>query len=184
MLRLMLLCCSAALLAQSPKYHVGRAPTPEEIKAEDISIPPDGTGLPEGSGTAAQGKDVFERRCGNCHGAKGQGGDEGALVGGQGTINSPKPVKTVGSYWPYATTLWDYIHRAMPFKQPGMLSNDQVYAVSAYILYLNGIVKENDVLDAKTLPQVKMPNRDNFIPDPRPDTGAKKAGKVAKPAAR
>ena len=160
--------------AQSPKYGVGRPPTAEEIKTWDISVFPDGTGLPEGSGTAAQGKDVYERRCAECHGNNGEGGEQGALVGGVGSLDSAKPVKTVVSYWPYATTLWDYTNRSMPFDTPGVLTNDQMYAVVAYVLFLGEVVGENDVLDAKTLPEVKMPNRDGFIPDDRPDAGAAK----------
>src|ERR1041385_5234672 len=100
----LLVCLAAgAMLAQSPKYGVGRPASPEEIKAWDISIPPDGTGLPEGSGTAAQGKDVYASKCAKCHGGQAQGGDEAALVGGQASLRGPKPLKTVGSYWPYAT---------------------------------------------------------------------------------
>jgi S-disulfanyl-L-cysteine oxidoreductase SoxD len=173
MLKLWLL----VILAQSPQYHVGHAPTAEEIKAWDISVAPDGTGLPEGSGTAAQGKEIYATKCSKCHGSQGQGGDEGPLAGGKGTLSSPKPLKTVGSYWPYATTLFDYINRAMPFKQPGTLTHNQVYAVVAHVLFLNGIVGENDVLNATTLAQVKMPNRNGFVRDPRPDVGPKSAKK-------
>src|SRR5215470_12432079 len=151
----------AILLAQSPKYGVGRPATPEEVKSWDISIPPDGTGLPEGSGTAVQGKEVYASKCAKCHGGQGQGGDEGPLVGGQGTLRTLKPV---GSFWPYATTLFDYTRRAMPFKQPGTLTANQVYAVVAHVLFLNGIIGENAVMDAKSLPQVKMPNRGGFVP--------------------
>ena len=160
-----------ALFAQSAKYGVGRAPSPDEIRQWDSSVAPDGTGLPEGSGTAAQGREVYTNRCSKCHGAKGEGGDSVALAGGQGTLKSPKPLRTVGSYWPYATTIWDYINRAMPFKNPGVLSHDQVYAVTAYVLFLNGLVAQNAVLDAKTLPKVQMPNRNGFVADPRPDVG-------------
>jgi len=167
------LAAAAVMLAQSPKYGVGRAPTADEVKAWDISYPPDGTGLPEGSGTPAQGKEVYASKCAKCHGGQAQGGDDAALVGGKGTLASAKPLRTVGSYWPYATTLFDYVHRAMPFKQPGTLTPNQVYAVSAFILYLNGIVAENAVMDAKSLPQVKMPNRSGFVSDPRPDVGPK-----------
>ncbi|MBS1825247.1 MAG: cytochrome c [Acidobacteria bacterium] len=161
----------AAAWGQSPKYGVGRAPTAEEVKAWAITVFPDGRGLPEGSGTAAEGKDVYERRCQRCHGSEGKGGDEPPIVGGKGTIATPKPLKTVGSYWPYATTLFDYIRRAMPFKDPGMLTANQTYAVSAYILQQNGLIGANEAMNAKTLPQVKMPNKDGFIADPRPDTG-------------
>jgi S-disulfanyl-L-cysteine oxidoreductase SoxD len=178
MLRLILLVgVTAALFGQSAKYGVGRAPTAEELKAFDISVAPDGTGLPEGSGTAAQGKELYASKCAKCHGAQGQGGDEAALAGGQGTLRTPKPLKTVGSYWPYATTLFDYIHRAMPFKQPGTLTANQTYALCAHILHLNGIVAENAVMDAKSLPQVKMPNRNGFVADPRPDVGPRRAKK-------
>jgi len=165
---ILLLAIGGAIFAQSPKYAVGRAPTAEEVKSWDISVAPDGTGLPEGSGTAAQGKDVYATKCAKCHGAQGQGGDEGPLAGGQGTLRGPKPLKTVGSFWPYATTLFDYTNRAMPFKQPGTLTHNQVYAVVAHILRLNGIIGAHDVMNAKTLPQVKMPNRNGFVPDPRP----------------
>jgi len=170
-----LLC--AALLAQSPKYGVGRTPAPEEIRAMDISILPDGTGLPEGQGTAAEGREVYARRCARCHGPKGQGGDEpkqSPLVGGRGTLKSPKPLKTVGSYWPYAPSVWDYVNRAMPLDRPGTLTHNQVYSLVAFIFSMNGIIGENDVLDAKTLAKIRMPNRDGFVPDPRPDVGKKK----------
>jgi cytochrome c len=177
MLRILVLALTGACIAfgQSPKYGVGHAPTAEEVQALDISVAPDGTGLPEGSGTVAQGKDLYASKCAKCHGNQGQGGDEAALVGGQGTLRSPKPLKTVGSYWPNTTTLFDYIRRAMPFKQPGTLTPNQVYALCAHILNLNGIVPENAVMDAKTLPQVKMPNRNGFVSDPRPDVGPKRA---------
>jgi cytochrome c len=165
-----LIAFAAPVFAQ--KYGVGRPPTAEEAKKWDLSIGPDGSGLPEGSGTAVEGKQVFERRCQRCHGAGGVGGDEPPLVGGQGTLATPKPLKTVGSFWPYATTLFDYIRRAMPFKQPGTLNDAQVYAVTAYILHLNKIVGENQSMDAKALAAVKMPNREGFTADPRPDTGA------------
>ena len=152
------------------KYGGGRAATAEEVKSADIGILPDGTGLPAGKGTATEGKEVFSRRCSKCHGAKAEGGDEAPLVGGKGTLNTAKPLKTIGSYWPYATTLFDYINRAMPFNQPGILTPDQVYSVSAYLLNLNGIIGESEVMDATSLPKVKMPNRDGFVKDPRPDT--------------
>lgn len=174
---LLALVIACSVLAESPKYAVGRAPTPEEVKAWDISVASDGTGLPKGSGTPAQGKDVYASKCAKCHGGQGQGGDDAPLVGGQGTLRSPKPLKTVGSYWPYATTLFDYINRAMPFKQPGTLTPNQVYAVVAHVLFLNGIIAENAVMDSKTLPQVKMPNRNGFVRDSRPDVGAKRAKK-------
>jgi S-disulfanyl-L-cysteine oxidoreductase SoxD len=175
-----LLLLSAPIWAQSPTYGVGRAATSEEIRAWDSSVAPDGAGLPEGSGTAAQAQEVYTNRCSRCHGSKGEGGDNEALVGGVGSLTSPKPLRTVGSYWPYATTIWDYIHRAMPFNQPGILTHDQVYQLTALLLYWNGIIGENDVMNAKTLPQVKMPNRNGFVPDPRPDVGPAKSNQAKK----
>ena len=165
------------LLAQSPKYGVGRTPSPEEIRAMDISILPDGTGLHEGQGTAVEGREVYARRCARCHGPKGEGGDEpkqSPLVGGRGSLKTPKPLKTVGSYWPYAPTVWDYVNRAMPLDRPGTLTHNQVYSLVAFIFSMNGIIGENDVLDAKTLSKIRMPNRDGFVPDVRPDVGKKK----------
>jgi cytochrome c len=166
--------------AQSPTYHVGRAATPDELKAIDIDVRPDGRGLLPGRGTAAQGKQVFAARCATCHGATGREGPQDVLVGGRGTLKSPKPLKTVGSYWPYATTVWDYVHRAMPFDRPGTLTVDDVYAATAYVLFLNGIVGEQDVIDQNTLPKIVMPNRDGFVGDPRPDVGAPPQAKPAR----
>jgi mono/diheme cytochrome c family protein len=160
-----------ALAAQSPKYGVGRPPTPEQIRDLGAAIAPDGSGLPEGSGTVAAGREVLAARCSKCHGEKGEGAVGPVLVGGQGTLATAKPLKTVGSYWPYATTVWDYINRAMPFDQPGLLKPPEVYAVVAYILNLNGIIANDQVMDAKSLPKVKMPNRDGFVADRRPDVG-------------
>jgi S-disulfanyl-L-cysteine oxidoreductase SoxD len=158
---LVALCGAAA--AQSP--NLGKAISPDDLATWDISIGPDGAGLPPGSGTPQQGEAVFTMKCQACHNAKGAGQPNDRLVGGQGSLPGDKPaIKTVGSYWPYATTLFDYIRRAMPFPQSKSLSNDEVYAVAAYILNLNGVIGENETLDAKTLPQVKMPNRDGFIP--------------------
>lgn len=141
---------------------LGSTPAPELIEAWNIDIAPDGENLPPGSGSVAEGERIFAQQCAVCHGEDGTGGQMDRLVGGQGTLASDKPVKTVGSYWPYATTLFDYIHRAMPFPNPQSLSADQVYAVSAYILHLNGIVPADAVMDRQTLPQVRMPNRDGF----------------------
>jgi len=161
----------AGVFAQSPTFGVGRAPTPEELKAIDIDVTPDGKGLVAGRGTAAAGKDVYTRRCETCHGPTGKEGPQDVLAGGQGSLATPRPQKTVGSYWPYATTLWDYIRRAMPFDHPSTMSIDDVYATTAYVLYLNGIVGERDVLNETTLPQINMPNRNGFTSDPRPDVG-------------
>ena len=161
---------SLLLGGQLPGYGVGRTPTPEEIDSWDVIVGPEGKELPPGEGTAMAGREVFSLRCAECHGTEGQGADKGEpLVGGAQTLTSPKPLKTVGSYWPYATTVWDYVSRAMPFDRPGTLTDDQVYAVVAYLLYLNGIVGEEEVINAATLPEVRMPNRDGFVADPRPD---------------
>jgi cytochrome c len=164
----------ATVGAQSAKYGVGRPPTPEELRDIGSAIGPDGTGLPEGSGTVAAGRELFAAQCARCHGPNGEGDVGARLVGGQGTLRSPRPLRTVGSFWPYATTLWDYINRAMPFDKPSLLKPSEVYAVVAYVLNMNGIVGENDVMDAKSLPKVRMPNRDGFVADPRPDVGSTK----------
>jgi mono/diheme cytochrome c family protein len=161
-------------LAQSPTYGVGRAPTAEELKKIDIDVLPDGEGLPRGTGTAAAGKQIYTAKCLTCHGPTGQEGPQEILAGGRGSLATSKPVKTVGSYWPYATTLFDYIRRAMPFDHPGTLATDDIYAVSAYVLFLNGIVHEHDVLNEATLPKIEMPNRSGFVADPRPDLPRKK----------
>ena len=168
---LALMGAAAMAAAQSPKLEVGRPATPEEIRDLGSAIAPDGTGLPEGSGTVAEGRQVFAARCAMCHGPNAEGAVGPRLVGGQGTLATPKPIKTVGSFWPYATTLWDYINRAMPFDQPGLLKPSEVYAVAAHLLNLNGIIRDDQVMDAKSLPNVKMPNRDGFVADPRPDVG-------------
>lgn len=151
------------------RYGIGREATSAEIAGWNIDIGRDGAALPPGSGSVERGRIVFSEQCAACHGDSGQGGVGDRLVGGQGTLASPKPIRTVGSYWPYAPTLFDYIRRAMPQNAPQSLSNEDVYAVSAYILSLNGIVSANAVLDAKSLAAVKMPNRDGFVSDPRPD---------------
>jgi S-disulfanyl-L-cysteine oxidoreductase SoxD len=142
---------------------LGRAATPAEISGWDVSIPPDGSGLPPGRGTAAAGARVYAAHCQSCHGERGAGQPNDRLVGGQGTLAGPAPVRTIGSYWPYATTVFDYVRRAMPYHQPQSLTADEVYAVTAYLLSLNGIIAESDVMDAQTLPRVTMPNRDRFI---------------------
>ena len=157
-----LLVLSSAALAEGPG--LGRVATPDEIASWDVSIGPDGAGLPPGRGTPKQGETVFAKKCVACHGEKGAGKPNDQLVGGRGSLTGEQaPVKTVGSFWPYATTLFDYVRRAMPLNAPKSLSNDEVYAVSAYILQLNGIIGEADATDAQTLPQVQMPNRDGFI---------------------
>src|SRR5215467_4814530 len=143
--------------------NLGRPATPAEVAGWDISISPEGTELPPGSGTPGQGAVVYGQKCQACHGEKGAGQPNDRLVGGQGSLASASPVRTIGSYWPYATTVFDYVRRAMPYTQSQSLTNDEVYAVTAYLLQLNGIIGAKDVMNAQTLPQVRMPNRDNFI---------------------
>ena len=162
------LASAASAQAQSP-YGIGRSATPAEVAGWNIDIDRDGHNLPPGSGSVSHGHEVFDQQCAACHGAKGEGSLGDKLVGGQGTLATPKPVRTVGSYWPYAPTLFDYIRRAMPQSAPQSLSDEDVYAVSAYILYLNGLMPADATLDAKTLSAVKMPNRSMFVGDPRPD---------------
>ena len=160
---LLALASSTAVAAEGP--NLGQPITEKEVGAWDINAMPDGTGLPPGSGTSTQGAKVYaDRGCALCHGEKGSGGPSGPLVGG-GPLNTTDrdPVKLIGNYWPYATTIFDYTRRAMPWQQPKTLTDDEVYALTAYILALNKIIGENDVISAETLPKVKMPNRDGFI---------------------
>ena len=159
---------ASATRAESP-YGIGRSATPEEIAGWNIDVGRDGSNLPPGSGTAGQGRDIYLQKCASCHGADGEGAVGDRLVGGQGTLATAKPVRTVGSYWPYAPTLFDYIRRAMPQNAPQSLSNEEVYAVSAYVLSLNGLLPADATLVAKTLAGIKMPNRGMFVEDPRPD---------------
>ena len=155
--------CSALLQAQ--EFQVGTTPAPQEIKAWDISIGIDGKELPPGKGTAKEGEEIYKKKCMACHGPDLMGSVIAPrLVGGRGTLKDHNPVRTIGSYYPYATTVWDYIHRAMPRWNERTLTPDEVYATTAYIFYKNDIIKENDVLDQNTLPKVQMPNRDGFIP--------------------
>ena len=156
---------AALLVLPAYAFDFGRPASSDEIKLWDIDVRPDGKGLPDGSGTVGHGKEVFAENCAACHGDNGQGGIKDRLVGGQGTLASDKPIKTVGSFWPYAATVFDYIHRAMPYQAPGSLSVDDYYALTAYILSLNGILPPDGKLDKETLPKVKMPNRDGFTTD-------------------
>ena len=160
-------CASTSDMTSSPAPtrgpNLGATPSAAMLAAMDISIAPSGAGLPAGSGTVTQGKAVYDAKCQTCHGGKGEGKPADPLAGGIGSLASGKPMRTVGSYWPYATTLFDYVRRAMPTNAPMTLTNEEVYAVSAYVLFLNGIVPESAVMTAQTLPQVKMPNRDGFI---------------------
>jgi len=148
---------------------LGRTATETEIRAWDIDVSPTGAGLPPGKGTAKEGARIYGVKCSACHGMTGTEGPAPPLVGGKGTLTKQNPIKTVGSYWPYATTLYDYIRRAMPFPAPQSLTADELYAVVAWILAQNGIIPDDRILDAASLPQITMPNRDGFVPDPRPD---------------
>ncbi|HLK84777.1 MAG TPA: cytochrome c [Xanthobacteraceae bacterium] len=160
---------TGASFAQSPgsqSPNLGKPVSEADIKAWDISVLPDGTNLPPGSGTPAQGARIYAEKCVACHAEGGKGGGApgaGPLVGGAPLTNGIETAKTIANYYAYATTVFDYIRRAMPYNAPRSLSDNEVYALTAYILALNKLIGENDVMDAKTLPQVKMPNRDNFI---------------------
>lgn len=147
---------------------LGAAISDAEIAAMDISIGPDGAGLPPGSGTAKQGAEVYATKCLACHGPEGANGVNDRLAGGKGTLTSATPIRTIGSYWPYATTVFDYVRRAMPYPAPHSLSDAEAYAVTAYLLHLNGIIGADDVMDAASLPKVKMPNRGGFKPAIQP----------------
>ena len=141
---------------------LGKPISENQIRAWNIDVSANGSGLPGGSGSAASGEPLFQQQCASCHGDKGQGGSANRLAGG-GDLNTDKPVKTIGSFWPYSTIVFDYVKRAMPHPSPQSLTNDQVYSVTAYILYLNKIITKDEVMDAKSLPLIKMPNRDGFI---------------------
>ena len=162
------LCLVAAPLSADEGPGLGEPVDAETLAAIDFTIMPDGDGLPEGSGTAEEGAGIYLQHCIACHGEEGAGSINDRLVGGRGSLNSDQPIKTIGSYWPYATTVFDYIRRAMPLQQPGTLSDDEIYAVTAYLLYLNGIVEEDARLSATSLPMVEMPNRDGFSWDYSP----------------
>jgi S-disulfanyl-L-cysteine oxidoreductase SoxD len=142
---------------------LGRPVAPDVIARMDLTVTPDGAGLPAGSGTVAEGRATYAAKCAACHGAAGSGGVADRLTGGIGALASPKPIKTVASYWPYATTIFDYVRRAMPLTAPQSLTDQEVYGLVAYLLSVDGIVPEDAMLDARTLPQVTMPNRDGFV---------------------
>jgi S-disulfanyl-L-cysteine oxidoreductase SoxD len=142
---------------------LGQPISAEDLAPWDINIQPDGAGLPPGSGTAATGAQIYSLKCVACHGDKGAGQPNDRLVGGQGTLTELAQVRTIGSFWPNATTVFDYIRRAMPFQAPESLTNDEVYALTAYLLSLNGIIDEDDEMNARTLARVRMPNRDGFV---------------------
>lgn len=157
--------------AKEGQYGFGTPATASEIAGWDIDIRPDGKGLPPGSGSVEDGEMMYEEKCASCHGSFGEGvGRYPVLAGGEGTLTEERPDKTVGSYWPYASTLWDYIHRAMPFPQPQSMSDEEVYAITAYVLYLNDLVEDDFVLTADNLAAIEMPNKDGFFFDDRPDT--------------
>jgi len=158
-----LLACGAAV-AQSPTYKVGRPPTAEDLRDWDRVVGSDGRELPPGSGTAVEGAKVYAAKCAFCHGRTGVEGPFPKLVGGVGSVNTAKPELTAGSFWPYATSVWDYINRSMPRDAEGSLKPNEVYSVTAFILNRNGIIKETDVVDNKTILEIQMPNRDGFYP--------------------
>lgn len=169
---------AAALFAQTKAKptapavpQVGQPATAAEIDRQDITVLPNGQGLPDGSGAPEQGEAIYKAKCAVCHGENGEGKPPTGvqLVGGIGTLATAKPVKTIGSYWPFATSVWDYIHRSMPYAQPGTLSADETYAVTAFLLFKNGIIPRDQAMNKETLPKVLMPNRNGFIPDNRPD---------------
>ena len=162
---LALLVAAGAGAAEGP--NLGKPINPADVEAWDISILPDGTGLPAGAGTSAQGALIYAEKCAQCHGPDGKGGVAGVtaspLVGGGPITDISASMKTIANFWPYATTLFDYIRRSMPWQQPRTLANDEVYALTAYILAQNKLIGQNDTMNAQTLPKVQMPNRDGFI---------------------
>ncbi len=156
-------------------YGYGQVATEEQIAGWDIDIRPDGMGLPPGGATAEDGEMLYEEICASCHGSFGEGvGRYPVLAGGEGTLSETRPEKTVGSFWPYASTLWDYIHRAMPFAEPESLSDQEVYALTAYVLYLNDLIDYDSELNQENLADIEMPNKDGFFLDDRPDVRAKR----------
>jgi cytochrome c5 len=168
---LLLLLSWTVAAEQAGYYGYGKTATPHEIAGWDIDVRPDGTGLPPGTGSVEDGEWIYEDQCAECHGSFGEGvGRYPAISGGEGTLTDARPHKSVGSFWPYTSTLWDYIHRAMPFMQPESLTDDEVYAVTAYVLYLNDIVSDDFVLTDQNLASTELPNRAGFKADDRPDT--------------
>ncbi len=154
--------------AEGPLYGFGRSATEAEIKAWNIDVDPTGAGLPPGRGTVQQGAGIYSNKCASCHGPTGTEEPQNRLVGGQGSLATAQPIKTIGSYWPYATTLYDYVFRAMPLTAPQSLTPDEVYAVVAWLLHQNGIIPVDTVIDAQTLLAVRMPNREGFVSSPSP----------------
>ena len=171
---------AGVVLAEGPQ--LGRPVDAQTLRRLDLTILPDGNDLPPGRGSVAEGRAVFAAKCAACHGVDGKDGLMDTLTGGVGSLTSPKPVKTVNSYWPYATTVFDYIRRAMPLTAPRSLSANEVYAVTAYLLSIDGVVKPDATLDAKSLPRVRMPNRDGFLlwwPAPPPSLSPSSASASA-----
>lgn len=154
---------SSVLLAQQSSPNLGKPVSEADLAAWNIDVMPDGTGLPAGSGTPEEGGKIFAMKCASCHGQGGKGGINAAVIGGQPLTNGLETVKTIANFWPHASTLFDFTRRAMPWNAPRTLSNDEVYALTAYILSINKIIGEKDVMNAQTLPKVRMPNHDNFI---------------------
>ncbi len=176
---------TAALSADKTGYYgYGQSATAEQIAGWDIDVRPDGKGLPPGSGSVEDGEFLYEEKCAECHGSFGEGvGKFPVLAGGEGSLRDDRPQKTVGSYWKYTSTLWDYIHRAMPFPQPESLSDDEVYATTAYVLYLNDLVEDDFVLTQSNLSSIRLPNEGNFVADDRPDVKNKRCMKNCRKAA-
>ncbi len=158
-----LLALSCVAYADEQHVSLGLPATAEDIAKVYWSITPDGENLPPGKGTAKQGEPLYVTHCSGCHGEGGKGNVARALVGGAGSLQSKQPVKSIGSYWPYATTVFDYVRRSIPYTAPMSLSNDEYYAITAYLLHINGIISRNQAIGAKSLPKVKMPNRDGFV---------------------
>lgn len=154
-----------------PIAGIGRPVTAQEIAGWDVDVRGDGEGLPPGRGSVKEGEELFVQQCASCHGDFGEGLERWpALIGGRGSLNTDQPRRTVGSFWPYAPPVFDYIRRAMPYATPMSLSNEQVYALTAYVLHLNELLPEDAELDAEKLKSIRMPNRDGFVPEARPDT--------------
>jgi len=157
--------------ANERKFNLGKVASKKEVAGWNIDVRPDGMGAPKGSGNAIKGEEIYAEACASCHGDFGEGIDRWPeLVGGENTLDTHDPVKTTGSYWPYASTIYDYIYRAMPFGAAQSLSHDETYQIVAYLLYMNEIIEEDFTLSDKNIGKIKMPNRNGFmLPDPRPD---------------
>ena len=164
--------------AENRKYNIGKLATKTEVAGWDIDVRPDGVGAPKGSGNAIDGEEIYVNRCAACHGDFGEGVDRWpVLVGGDGTLASHDPEKTTGSYWPYASTIFDYVYRSMPFGEAQTLTHDETYKLVAYLLNMNEIIDEDFVLSDKNIGKIKMPNASGFLlPDPRPDVTKYKDG--------